>query len=221
VPTSPPVASGHTLAPPRLTAPPPPQDRGGSSRDGTQQPRGSTPPLARTSSSLLPAFPSPGVDCSRLDVVQERTPCPHASPATGVAGRVCRLVGTSSLPGSGLFSRPAPSWAGMSKMAHMPVFRQPASSVLSPPIECKSFWHQAGSHEISISCRRSLPPSNANAPADDNVVDAGPNEPKSPQLLALCHRLTLDYYSQQRHLQWIRYLWSHPHLPLHHQMIPP
>ncbi len=115
-------------------------------------------------------------------------------------------MGTFSLPGSGPFSRPAPPGLALSKMVRMPVYCQPASGVLSPAIGCKSFRHQAGSHEISISYCLSPPPSDANTPADDNVVDDSANEPKSSQLLALCHRLTLDYYSQQRHLQRIRHL---------------
>jgi hypothetical protein len=38
---------------------------------------------------------------------------PPASPATGVAGRVCRLAGTQHLPGSHTVSNPAPTWASI------------------------------------------------------------------------------------------------------------
>jgi hypothetical protein len=113
--TSPPVARGRTLAPPRLAAPPPPsRGGGGTSRVDTQQHRRSTPPPVRTPPSLLPASPSPGIDSGWSGAVQACTPRPPASPSTGVAGR---SGGTGPRLTPSPNSRPlpglAPSWASI------------------------------------------------------------------------------------------------------------
>jgi hypothetical protein len=106
-------------APPWLTAPTPrSQGRGGSSRDETRQPRWSTTPSACTSSPLLSASPlSWGRWCKARCGAGGHLP-PPASPATGVAIRVCRPARlTLYLAGSCPVSRPAPSWASIVKEA--------------------------------------------------------------------------------------------------------
>jgi hypothetical protein len=167
--TSPPIERGRTLAPPRPTAPPPPSRGGGGSREDQQPRRSPTPPPARTSSPPSHASPCPGVDGLRRGVLQELSPLPPASPATGVAGGACRLAGTQHLPGSRTVSNPAPTWASIvrdgarantkpavSRQDFLALYERCIDSGLRSRIVIR---YQAGSHEISISCRLCTPPS--------------------------------------------------------------
>jgi hypothetical protein len=101
---------------------------------------------------------------------------PPASPATGVAGRACRLAGTQHLPGSHTVSNPAPTWASIvrdgarantkpavSRQDFLALYERCVDSGLRSRI---IFHDQAGYHEISISCCLSTPPSEPHAPAN-------------------------------------------------------
>jgi hypothetical protein len=139
-----------------------------------QQPRRSTtPPPAHPSSPLPRASPSPGVDGAIRGVLQELSPRPPASPSSGVAGRDGRLAG-HHLPGSRPIHTPAPSWASIvrdgarakttavSRHDFLTLYERCIDSGLRTRL---IFRHQAGSNEISISCRLSAPPADAYAPA--------------------------------------------------------
>jgi hypothetical protein len=137
---------------------------------------GQLPPHQRTSPPLsLHASPSPGVDGSRPGVLQELSPRPPASPSTGVVGWARRPVGTHQLPGNCTVSNPAPSWASIvrdgacantspavSRLDFLALYERCIDSGLRTRIVIR---HQDGSHEISISCRLSVPPVDAHAPA--------------------------------------------------------
>jgi hypothetical protein len=122
-----------------------------------------------------PRLPSPGVDGAIQGVLQELSPRPPASPATGVAGRDGRLAGNHPLPGSRPIHTPAPSWASVvrdgARANHTAVSRQDfltlyercvVSSLQTRLILC----HQAGSNEITISCRLNASPADVCAPPD-------------------------------------------------------
>jgi hypothetical protein len=109
--------------------------------------------------------------------VQESTPHPPASLTTGVAGQAPKTGDTNFLPGSAPLPRPTPSWASIVKGgAHastLPaVLKQDFFALYEQCIVAGrhpgpyQFRHQAGSHEISISCCLSAPPADAYAPAD-------------------------------------------------------
>jgi hypothetical protein len=174
VQTSPLVACRRTLAPPRLAAPPPSRGGGGSRGDIQQNRRSSTPPPVLFSSPPLHASLSPGVDGARRSVLQELSPPPSASPINGVADRACRL-GTNTIPSSHHISNTAPFWAsvvrdgvhakhaGISRQDFLDLYERCSDSGLRT---CLILRHQAGVRKISISCRLSASPLNANAPSD-------------------------------------------------------
>jgi hypothetical protein len=174
VQTSPLLAWRRTLAPSRLAAPPPPSRGKGGSRDETQQHRrSSTPPPARLSSPLLHTSPSPVVDGAVRGALQELSPRPPASPATGVAGRAGRLAGNHTLPGSHPITTPAPTWASIVRdgalAIHTAVSRQDFLALFERCVDSDLrthliLRHQAGSNKITISCRLSAPTSDASAP---------------------------------------------------------
>jgi hypothetical protein len=138
------------------------------------RPDGHLPHPVYFSSPLLHASPSPGVDGSRPGVLQELSPRPPASPATGVAGWA-QAGGANHLPGRHTVSNPALSWAsivrdGARANIKSPILRQDFLALYERCIESGLrtrivFRHQAGSHEISISCRLCAPPSDAEADA--------------------------------------------------------
>ncbi len=126
---------------------------------------------------------------------------PPASPSTGVAGRACRLAGTHPLPGSRTVSDPAPAWAnivrdGVWAYTKPAISRQDFLALYEHCID-SGLWtriifrHQAGIHEISISCRLTAPPSDACAPADvrrcrrqrKRVPAAAATSPAAPPVL--------------------------------------
>ncbi len=172
--TSPLVARRRTLAPPQLNAPPPTRGGGGSSRVN-QQTRRSSPPPKRTPSPLLPASPLPGVDSGRIGAVQKGTP-PRLPlnrgrrPGAQDRGQYSLSTWQPPLP------RHAPSLAnivqGGAQASPLPaVMRQDfhalyQCSIVSGLRTRLIFRHQAGSHEVSISCCLIAPPANASAPAD-------------------------------------------------------
>ncbi len=185
--------------------PPPPSRGGGGSRGETRQVRrSSTAPPVRFSSPPLRASPSPRVDGARRGVVQEPSPRPPASPATGVAGWAGRL-GANSIPGSRPFSNTAPSWASVVRdgvrAKHTAVSRQDflalyelcSDSGLRTRLVLR---HQAGGHKISISCRLSAPPSDAKAPTDFRRRRRDVNAHQLPQPQSLRRQ-----QHQQRHLR--------------------
>jgi hypothetical protein len=154
----------------------PPPSRGGGGSRAVRQPRRSlTPPSERFTSPPLHASPSPGVDGHSAGAVQEPSPRPPASPATGVAGRACRLVGPH-LPGNHTVTNPGSSWASVvrdgARAYHKPaVSRQDFLALYERCIDSGLrarivFRHQAGSREVLISCRLCAPPPETCAPAN-------------------------------------------------------
>jgi hypothetical protein len=148
---------------------------------GPQQPGRSTLPDASTP-RLAPASPPRGVDgaTGKSGVDQERvSPRLPSSPSlAGVAGRAVRRVEnrpTSSLPARDPLSRAAPSWASVVRdggVARLPpsVNRSDFLALYERCVDAKlqariSIRHQAGSQDITISCRIISSPTDAIAPA--------------------------------------------------------
>jgi hypothetical protein len=149
---------------------------------GPQQPGRLTLPDASTP-RLAPASPPRGVDgaTGKPGVGQERvSPRLPSSPSlAGVAGRAVRRVETrptSSLPARDPLSRAAPSWASVVRdggIARLPpsVTRSDFLALYERCVEARlqariSIRHQAGSQDITISCRIISSSMDANAPAD-------------------------------------------------------
>jgi hypothetical protein len=139
--------------PPSASRNPPPSRGGGGSRGETQQARRSTP----------------------TPPVQRSSPPLRASPSPGVAGPAGRLAGINTLPGHRSISNTAPSWASVvrdgvranhssvSRQDFLALYERCSDSGLHTRLILR---HQAGGHEISISCRLSAPPLDANAHPD-------------------------------------------------------
>ncbi len=164
-----------TLAPPRFAATPPPSQGGGGSRGDTQQARrSSTPPPVRFS-FLLSAPPpflgsmAPGEACCRS------SPPAPLLPPTGVVGRACTLAGDqhftwllSRLQPCTLLGQRCERWhtrqtSAVSRQDFLTLYDRCSNSGLRTRLILR---HQAGGHEISIFCRMSAPPSDANVPSD-------------------------------------------------------
>jgi hypothetical protein len=131
-------------------------------------------------------------------------------------GRACRLAGTHHLPGSCSVS--TPSWASIVRDG-MRADHQPAVSrqdflalyerCIASGLQMRIvFRHQAGNHEISLSCRLSASSSDAHAPAD---VRRCRQRRKCAPAASCASPLCMEHAIQQRRL----------HLHLHHQMLPP
>ncbi len=180
--TSPPVARGRTLAPPWLTAPPPPtRGGGGNSRVITQQHRQSTPQPERTPSPFLPASPLSWRRQRKARSGAGLHPPPPRLPFNR-GRRPVRQDGChfhSPLPSSCPLPRLAPSWASIvqggahaaappavSRQIFLALYGRCIASGLRSRIV---FQHQAGSHEVSISCRLSAPPTDASASAVERL----------------------------------------------------
>jgi hypothetical protein len=101
--------------------------------------------------------------------------CRSSPPTTGVAGRAGRLAGTNTLPINRPTSNPAPSWASVvrdgacanlsavSRQDFLALYERCSDSGLRTRLILR---HQAGGHEITISCRLSASPSDANTHSD-------------------------------------------------------
>jgi hypothetical protein len=134
-------------------------------------------------------------------MLQELSARPPTSPATGVAGRACRLAGTHTLPGSHPIPKPVPSWASVvgdgvranltavSRQDFLAVYERFADSNLRTRLILR---HQASSHEITVSCLLSAPPFDANAPSDVRCCHHKCKCAPAAQLQALCHRLIME-----------------------------
>jgi hypothetical protein len=183
-----------------------------------------SPPL------LAPASPPRGVDGTprKPGVGQERvSPRLPTSPSfAGFAGRAVRRVEncpTSLLPARDPFSCAARSWASVVRdgvVARLPpsVNRSDFLALYERCVHaglraCISIWHQAGSQDITISCRIITLPQTPTLQPMGAVAAAAGDEPK-PAQPSLRKRLGLTLCQTSRHLQERRNLqWRQLPLP--------